>query len=138
MTVVDFPKRERMIWLCRCGCSTFYLYDDSTTECAACNLAGDGAEWVKSLADAPRNPDRDDFNSVSIKAIGSVDFAKHSVLKRISNEKDDVRMVAAWFDDGSMTSWCGAETQEQQDWAVEKANDYARNLAVRKMPDASS
>jgi hypothetical protein len=128
--VVDLPKRERLIWTCgHCGCSTFYLYNDQTCECAGCENISDAGEWVTPIESKPRSPEKDNAGSLSVIAIGNVNFAKRNVLKKIAARSDEIALVAGWFEDGSSTSWCGAETEEQRDWAIRKLNELAGFIA---------
>lgn len=94
--VVGFPKAERLIFTCgHCTCSSFYLYDDGSCECAGCNFVSDGGEWVTPLRDKPKYPEKDDGNAVNTIAIGSVEFARRRVVKRISDEHQDLAFVSA-------------------------------------------
>lgn len=36
MTVHEFPQKERLLWICGCGCQTHYAYEDGSIECASC------------------------------------------------------------------------------------------------------
>lgn len=130
--VVDLPKRERLIWTCaHCGCSTFYLYNDQTSECAGCEHVSAAGEWVTPILNKPHAPEKDNAGSLSVIAIGSIQFAKRNVVKKINARSDEIAMVAAWFEDGSSTSWAGAETEEQRQWTVRKLNEMAGFIAQK-------
>lgn len=132
--IVDLHKPERLMWLCgHCGCTTFRLYNDSTSECAACGSVSDGGEWVTPLADMPKSPEKDNGNSINVIGIGTIDFARRGVLKKITDKIEDVAIVAAWFNDGSMTSWSGAETPSQRDWIIRKLRDLLEHFEA--IPD---
>jgi hypothetical protein len=137
--VVDLPKRERLIWMCgHCGCTSFYLYNDQTSECAGCGFIGEGAEWVTPIEDGPKSPEKDNGGSVSVVAIGSPQFAKARTMKAIHSRSDEIALVGAWFEDGSSKSWCGAETEEQKEWTVRKLRELADHIEVKPMPETSN
>lgn len=129
--IVDLHKPERLLWICgACGCSTFYLYNDETTECAACGHMSDGGEWVTPLKDKKQSPEKDDSGATNVISIGTVVFAKRSVLKKLQESSADIVLLAGWREDGSMNSWSGAETAEQRDWAVRKLRELADSYAA--------
>lgn len=135
MSIINFPKPERLIFTCgHCGCSTFYLYDDETIECAGCNFKSNGGEWVTPLQSHSKSPEKDNSGSVDMIAIGSIEFARRRVVKRIMDEQSDLAFVAGWFEEGGMTSWSGAETEEQKDWTVRKLRELADAIALKTMP----
>jgi hypothetical protein len=130
--IIDFQKRERLIWTCgHCGCSTFYLYSDETTECAGCGHASEGGEWVTPLAEEKKSPEKNNAGSINSIAIGSVEFAKRRVLKKINDNSGELAFVASWFEDGGMTSWSGAQTDEQKDWVVRRLQELAKAIDVK-------
>lgn len=130
--IVDFRKATRLTWLCgACGCSTWYLYNDSTVECAACDKVSEGSEWVTPIQNEPQNPERDNAGSICVVGVGSVELAKRRVMKVIDNRKGEISFIAAWFDDGGMKSWSGAQTPEQRDWVVEKLRQLADHIAEK-------
>lgn len=133
--VVDFPKPEHLIWTCgHCGCSTFYLYNDGTSECAGCDFVSDGGEWVTPVADGPKHPEKDNAGSISTIAIGNPEFAKRRVLKKINENASELAFIAGWFEEGGMTSWCGAETDEQKAWVVRRLHELAAAIDIKPIP----
>lgn len=135
--VVGLPKRERLIWLCgHCGCSTWYLYSDSLTECAACGNVSDGCEWVTPIEDKPKSPEKDNGASVNIIGVGSVELAKRRVLKVINDRSGELALIAGWTSDGGMKAWSDIETAEQRDWVVRKLHELAASFQDKKFDDA--
>lgn len=127
--VIDLHRRERLIWMCgNCGCSTFYLYSDQTIECAGCEHVSDGGEWVTPIENKAKAPEKDNASSICVIAIGSPQVARLRVLKKINDRAADIALTAAWFDDGAMTSWCGAETEEQKAWAIRKLSELSNSI----------
>jgi hypothetical protein len=136
--VVDLPKRERLIWICgHCGCSSFYLYSDQTCECAGCGHVSDGGEWVTPIEDKTKSPEKDNAGSISVVAIGSVQFAKARALKAINSRTNEIALVGAWFEDGSSNSWCGAETKDQQELVVRKLRELADHIENKPVEAAA-
>lgn len=133
--IVSFGKAERLVWVCgECGCSTFYLYNDTTSECAGCGRVSDGGEWVTPLQDKKQSPEKNNGGCVDVISIGSVDFARRRVLKKIADNPEEIALVARWTEDGDMTSWSAAETPEQRDWAARKLRELAASFEAR--PDS--
>lgn len=131
--VIQLHSPERLVYLCGvCGCSTFRLYNDETSECAGCGAISCGGVWVTPLQDAPERPDLDNGDAIDVVAIGSPELAKRRVLKRIEAGASHIALMACWFRDGSMTAWSDIETDEQRQWACRKLADLQKSLAARE------
>ncbi|HEB51968.1 MAG TPA: hypothetical protein ENI87_01805 [bacterium] len=59
MTVVEFPRRDPLIWVCACGGSSFHIYDTGEVECLLCGRMAHGGEIVGNWA-VPARPDPDE------------------------------------------------------------------------------
>ncbi|MDO6966967.1 hypothetical protein [Rhizobium alvei] len=137
--VIDLrpEAKERLIYLCvECGCSTFYMYSDGTTECAACNGLDAGGEWVTKLESQPKSPEKTDAGSFSVTCVGSPELARERVVKNINTRKGELALLGGWFEDGSVSLWDGAEDDDQNDWLINKLREAADHLDMRKVnPD---
>lgn len=49
------PNRRRVIWICNCGCTTFYALAAGVIECARCETmqVGERGEWRSALPSLP-------------------------------------------------------------------------------------
>lgn len=134
--VVNLRAHSRLVFVCgACGCSTFYLYNDHTTECAACGGADNGGEWVTPIEDRTKSPEKDNGSSVNVIGVGSVEFAKRRVLKSISAMSDDLCLVAGWSTDGAMKAWSDYETAAQRDWLARKLRELAASFEAKPLPE---
>lgn len=87
MSVVKFPEPPTsngdLIWVCKCGCSSFELFADGRTQCCYCNEYSTGADdtnWREALPNTPavRNPAPDN-GIVKVTRIGSSNSALKDV-----------------------------------------------------------
>jgi hypothetical protein len=111
---------EPMIWVCKCGCTTFHALSDGTGECAACDLPHDfdGSGWI------PRADDRmftgnDVFRDVQ--GNGSVEFARRRVADLAAGE--DVVALVVLRTGGEIHTWSDVETAEQVGWVGRRMGD---------------
>ncbi|MFY0633673.1 MAG: hypothetical protein JXQ91_07670 [Vannielia sp.] len=112
--VVNFPDQKDEIWVCGCGCSSFQLNGDGSTECAACGgWCEDNSGWYAEISDGPElDPS---INPISdIQGNGSVDFARRRV-RQLAGQEDAALLIVATTD-GAVSVWCNAETPEQMAW----------------------
>lgn len=51
--VVEFKRPDPLVWVCRCGCTTWYARSDGVLQCAGCdNVSTDGPSgWRETLRD---------------------------------------------------------------------------------------
>lgn len=77
--IVEFPKKERMIWRCNCGSVHLMLYDDGTTECSLCGVIETAGHWINERKVAPGEPE--DYTRKIVQH-ATVEMARLSVLKR--------------------------------------------------------
>lgn len=122
--VVTIPRK---ILLCICGCSTFEMYLDGTTECSNCGETSlaEGTGWApdpKVETKAEREPFKD------VQGNGSIEFTKRR-LQRLATS-DDVDMIVLAFRDGSVTTWSVADTIAQFDWVASRISIAQSLFAV--------
>lgn len=125
----DVVKIPRKILLCICGCSTFEMYLDGTTECSNCGETSlaEGTGWApdpKVESKAEREPFKD------VQGNGSIEFTKRRLQRLASAE--DVAMLVIAFDDGSVTTWANADTKERCDWVASRMSIAQSLIAVRR------
>lgn len=119
------------IWVCDCGCSTFELWADGSSKCAACgsNHEGHGSGWLERSQDREsRHSDGDTFTDVQ--GNGSEEFARRRVARMAAD--DDAALVVLARNDGSVSVWSKAETKAQTKWARQRLK-IAAKLVRRKV-----
>jgi hypothetical protein len=134
--VIPLKKEDtRLVWMCAlCNCSSFYLYDDKTIECAGCHHPSeDNGEWVINLPNAPpvETITKDDGNLVNVVAWGSEEFSRRRVLKEVTKWNDDNRLTAmvGWSEDGGMRSWSSVNNEAQKQWLLRKISELAEHIS---------
>lgn len=111
------PKADPMIWTCgECGCQTFYLYNDDSTECALCGChdTQPRGRWLETLKDDETVPEDIPLRTNVVHA--SAEFARKSTLKSVG---EDTVMIAILQRDGRIKAWSEVSqesTPEQQEW----------------------
>ena len=129
--VVGLPiAKDRRIWVCDCGCSTFCLLDDGTAECAACEVLADvdGSGWSKWTAES-HHDEGDAFRDVQ--GNGSIEFARRRIAGMAQDE--DATLIVVVKTNGTIQAWSEAETKAQFAWARRKLRQAA-DLFKRKEP----
>lgn len=123
--VVDIPEKKKdqenqMIWVCSCGCSTFELSIKAIAHCSACGaptIDEDGGWHVPAVERKWQG--EEPFQDIC--GNGSLEFAKRRMAQRVTDPGTCLIVVAT--EDGSVSAWSRAETQEQLDWVDEKLDD---------------
>ena len=115
--VVSIAKPDVMIFVCNCGCSSFSLLSDGSTECSACNTldADQAGAWADHSGDKTLH-EGDVF--VDVQGNNSVEFARKRIGLLASD--DDVALVLVAKDGGSVHAWCKSETEGEMQWMREK------------------
>ena len=116
MTVVEFPK-EDFIWLCDCGCQTFFLYQDHTTECASCGDRSDkGGDWRKPLSD----PVERVGNEITTTVGEPTDLIRRRLQEIVM--EPEVIVVVVIRESGSVSTnlFKIMDTDEQRDWLSDR------------------
>lgn len=127
--VIAFPSKERSIWVCRCGCTTHFLYDDGDAECSSCGgvcviggwTAKDKVTVLANLAADPHTVNR----------IGEpLDF----ILRRFKEDIDhnpDLLAATAIFRNGRVHTFIrdrSCDTDERKAWWRRRAVDFLRHI----------
>jgi hypothetical protein len=96
--------------------------------CAACEADAtlDHSGWAEWSGTSLHNAD-DIFRD--IQGNGSVEFSRRRLAQLAAD--DDAALVVVIKDDGHLSAWSAAETEEQLDWAAKKM-DQAKALILRK------
>ena len=128
--IVQFPaKEEDRIWICGCGCQTFYAYEDGRIECAVCHEIGSGGHWRK----GPEVDLRDDHITQTIIAM---DHDDDFVFRRFIQEviKPDVVAAALFRKEGSQRTVYRNEalpkTESERRWFRRRARRMLADLGA--------
>jgi len=123
--VVSFPRRQPLIWICECGCSTFKVFDDQHIECAQCKATASAiGEWVKEPVPAnPATPARVDRVLIA-------SDAPQLVLRRLLKEKpEDLAVIIAMRQDGDLITFADPiEGEARVAWFDRKMAEVRRLL----------
>lgn len=124
--VISLKKPEPEVWVCGCGCRTFYLYRNQSIECANCEqTSADFGGWVEEL------PDRKGDSAKPVSAISRfADATPEFALRQALRDMGDVRALII-MTDNLMTTW-GA--RQDAPWLDERLN-YARARLVKESDD---
>lgn len=124
--VVNIPRR---ILLCICGCSTFEMYLDGTTQCSNCGEASlaEGTGWAPD-PNVESKAEREPFKDVQ--GNGSIEFTKRRLQRLAAGE--DVHLIVLGFQDGSVTTWSIADTVAQFDWVASRMSIAQSLFAVSR------
>lgn len=134
--VVSLHNREPLVWVCRCGCSTFKLYEGGVSECANCNKqSADGGEWVNELPE-PEGPVRDVLPDTKI--ISLTDASPAAALRGMLNRVDADALTAliAIESNGRVRTWGGVDTEDRREWLDERLEDARGLLTMLVQSDA--
>ena len=116
--MIKLGARERQIWVCDCGCSTFHLFQGEAPVCANCDkIAGCGDEsgWISALP--PRMTQKAEsemFSSVGAPG-RDTEFPRRRMMRRALEES--AALVVVGFKSGEVSVWSEANCKEQAEWA---------------------
>jgi hypothetical protein len=120
MTVVEFPtetEKEDFIWLCDCGCQTFFLYQDHTTKCASCGDRSDSAgDWMKPLSD----PVESVGNEITTTVGEPTDLIRRRLQEIVMEPEVIVVVVIREIGSVSTNLFKIMDTDEQRDWLSDR------------------
>ncbi len=124
--IVNFPKQDVNRWVCAdCGCVTFFLYSDNTTECAHCGVIDPDGMWQPD-ADRVKEWDVEANDGCTKRVIEGDDheFARLSMVRAIENP-EGLFGVFLIFDDGRTRVWHSNEidTDERVEWFNRKLDE---------------
>lgn len=116
--VVSLNSPAPRVWVCQCGCASFWILEDGTAECSTCcHKPSDISDGGWKDVDKQKESDID-VPTINIHGNGSVEFARMRMSKLSSDE--DARLIVIAKSGGSVHAWSTAETGEQFDWMDEK------------------
>lgn len=126
--VVPMPTEAKKVWICQCGCSTFYLVGDGATECAACDtvVSGDQGGWNPPATDT-RWDGPEPF--ADVQGNGSEEFARRRI-STLAQQSDVVALVVV-RECGTVHARSSVESEEQISW-VERRLSEAADLIAKK------
>ena len=140
--VIQFPKPDAIIYVCSCACQSFRIYATGVIECANCGEAhtrhADGTpvgEWVKQLPDVPAATDRTDAGTISVNAVGSVDFARASVVRKVTEwaKSETLALIIGYHNDGTGSHWTDITTEDQKQWVLRKLRELTAHVEKLKV-----
>lgn len=110
--VVAFPKKEREIFICECGCVSFLIFDDGSAACTSCEnvMSGEVGSWLEEVKEVSAV----DVPEKNISGNGSLDF--HLAYMRRQVASDDVAAILVIKTSGQISVWGDAEGEDQRDW----------------------
>ena len=113
-------ERPSVIWVCECGCSSFNIREDGEAECCVCSQLADadGQGWYDRTKDGHQRSDDLDGPIEDTSGNGSMEFVRRRVAQLATDETAVLLVVAR--EDGSVSAWSVAETEDQIDWVSEK------------------
>lgn len=125
MSVVDFPKPERRIWVCNCGCSSWELLDGGTLACALCGNETEqrAGGWIS--ADAPLWTGDEPVRNIS--GNSSEEFARKLITRR-TLEPDVVAVVVVR--EPTTHVWTKVETVEQREWLDKRLRAVKETIEI--------
>lgn len=126
MTVIDFPTNQ--IWVCLCGCLTFNLRRDGSTECAACGNREDGGTWTDK-ADSGYSAPATQFSRIVSEQDEVFTRARYAKLVKSSPDLCVVALVDA---DGRVRVWQARDLspRAERGW-LNRALKSARDMLVQ-------
>ena len=126
--VVGMFTTPNRVWICQCGCSTFYLVEDGSTECAACDtvVSGEQGGWAP-----PKTTEEWDGPEpfAAVQGNNSEGFARRR-MSNLANEPDAVALVVV-REGGTVHAWSSADSEERIAWVERRLSDAGDLIAQR-------
>lgn len=118
--VVSLRPPEIQEWVCLCGCRSFFLNSDGSSECTSCGEDDiDDSGWFEKRPDAPLETKDFDGTTISHRAFDTADFSKRAVIRDAG--LDDVKVVIVLQANGTVTHWADPERGENfGDWVADQ------------------
>ncbi len=122
--IVSFPQKERLIWICGCGCCTLFLHEDGSSECPSCGVMHAG-NWAP-----PPDVKKVPVEVITTHKIGEpADISNQRFIKLLSDP--DLLAATQFFRDGRVHSLIRereARTDAQKAWWRRRAVDFLRQV----------
>lgn len=114
---------EPQIWVCTCGCETFFLRADYTIECAHCGKISDGGVWCDKL------PDEVKAEPWPRQIVVRLDTSQANLKHIMSKARvEDTACLLVVQRNGLVHSWRHIETDEQRDWLLRRLDEAKGSL----------
>lgn len=127
--VVSLFESEPLVWVCKCGCSTFRLYEGGAVECASCGVIGpEGGEWINEVPEPPMVARQQPIETKVISIAGNDEQALNSMLVHA----DAKTMVAAIFiyTNNRVRVWGGIDDNKRIRWLARRLKDARELLTI--------
>lgn len=125
--IVEFPKSSDVIFVCSCGCQSFRIEASGAIECCHCgdyptNYTDNAGRWVRRLPETKEAVQESEAETISVTAIGSVEFARASTLRKIERWANDetLTMVTGYRADGTGTHWFNINDSADKERCLKK------------------
>ncbi len=140
--VVNLPVRKKLVWVCRCGCKTFYLMDDGSADCANCAASSNTLEdvppgvWVNQLPDAPNDTEVNDGGTYIIRDLGTVDLAIQRSISHITKAQKSgtLEFVASYDRTGFGQHWFAITDEEHKAKAIDRLEQLLIYVKATEAP----
>lgn len=139
--IIQFPKPDQIVFVCGCGCMSFFINDNNTVECCNCNDVKTGSppngDWRIYLPDVPDDVTEDTGGKMSVRAIGSAEISRRMTIKQIQewNTSGTLAMVSAYNDDGTGKHWFDITTETERNWILRKLQlvvDHVKSMTIKE------
>lgn len=138
-SVVDLNRERRdrrLIWVCACGCTSFYLAADGGAFCQSCGCDvtdGPAQQWRAKLPPAPEPEAAEELGGDTFK-VTNLDSAETWFKRRLREDTKTVLGAAAIYTDGSLSSFAMPDlwdTPERIEWTERRLADL-RTRFIRR------
>ncbi len=127
--ITTFPQEPKQLFVCFCGCASFYIMEDGSAKCCVCDeKLVDGLEpkargWFDAakMITTKYDDDDDDGPIADINGNGSVEFARRRIAQ-IVDQKDAVAIIVI-IEDGGLNTWTSVDTADRKDWLFRKLTE---------------
>lgn len=143
MSIIEFPKKEnerQEVWVCSCGCCTWYLHSEKSATCAHCGKRIDDPEGVIAhgwgTLDPPPRPADAELPELGNQDPIVIDFNRNddsfAFLKRRMADGKHLQCVILISTDGHVHTWGGVgEGENRREW-LERRFEVARVLLINE------
>lgn len=103
ISLQQIRESKRLIWVCRCGCTTHYHYENGEIECGSCGHVADSLEgaWRLKLPETPEKPEELDESNFRTLPNSTPD----AFMKRQLKCGNPISAMFVLFEDGGASTW---------------------------------
>ena len=128
--VVDLPPRDELIWVCVCGCQSWFIHQGffKCTVCGSASSGPDDGDWK--LPPIPRKPDRCDGVDVT-STDGTTDFAVRRFKQFFTGAG---QLAVILYANGMIKHFAAGvfiDTDEDKAWLKSGLDDVYKDLTGR-------